>query len=247
MSDESGRGDPGRTLELLWGAREAPSRGPKPGLTVDEIVRAAIAVADAEGLEALSMRRLATELGAGTMSLYRYLPGKAELVDLMLDAVFAEVAPPPEGEAWRPVLEHYAREIWASYRRHPWSAAAETRPVLGPGSIDRYEGMLRAVATTGLPPGDVLNAAELVGLYVAGAAGRAAEEADAERRTGVSEEEWWGAREDFWERYFDVERYPTITALYEAGAFEARADAFEFGLQRVLDGIEAHLVRRHTL
>jgi AcrR family transcriptional regulator len=238
MSDESGRGDPGRTLELLWSTREPPSRGPKPGLTIEQIVRTAIALADAEGLEAVSMRRLATELGAGTMSLYRYVPGKPELVDLMLDTVFREVGLPPDGAGWRTALEHYAREIWASYRRHPWSAPAETRPVLGPGSIDRYEGMLRAVATTGLSPGDVVNAAELVARYVAGAARRAAED---ER---VDDEEWWAAREGFWERYFDVERYPTITALYEAGAFEARADAFEFGLQRVLDGIESHLA--HT-
>jgi AcrR family transcriptional regulator len=234
MSVESGRGDPTRTLELLWGTREPPSRGPKPALSVEQIVQAAIELADAEGLEAVSMRRLAEALGAGTMSLYRYVPGKAELVDVMLDTVFREVGPPPEGAGWRAALEHYACAIWSSYRRHPWSAPAETRPVLGPGSLDRYEGMLRAVAATGLAPGDVVNATELVGHYVAGAARRAAEDQG-------DDEEWWAAREPFWERYFDVDRYPTITALYEAGAFEARADAFEFGLQRVLDGIEAYL------
>jgi AcrR family transcriptional regulator len=229
---------PGAPWSSCGNAREPPSRGPKPGLTLAQIVTAAVELADAEGLDAVSMRRLAAELGAGTMSLYRYVPGKAELVDLMLDTVFRETAPPPEDAGWREALEHYARTIWASYRRHPWSAPAEARPVLGPGSLDRYEGMLRAVAATGLAPGDVVNATELVGHYVAGAARRAAEETD------VDDEEWWAAREPFWERYFDVERYPTITALYEAGAFEARADAFEFGLQRVLDGIEAYLA--HT-
>ena len=243
MTDESGRGDPGRTLELLWGTREPPSRGPRPGLTIEQIVRTAIELADAEGLEALSMRRLATELGAGTMSLYRYVPGKAELIDLMLDTVFGELALPPPGRGWRETLERSAREGWAMYERHPWAASAETRPVLGPNSLDHYEGLLRVVSETGLAPGDVVNAVELVSGYVGSAGRRVAEEAAVERRTGVSDEQWWAARESFWERYFDVERYATITSLYEAGAYDARAEAFEFGLQRVLDGIEAYLAR----
>ena len=241
--DESGRGDPARTLELLWGTREPPSRGPKPGLTIARIVAAAIAVADAEGLEALSMRRLAAELGVGTMSLYRYVPGKAELIDVMLDTVFGQVAVPTEGEGWRATLEHSAREGWAMYQRHPWAALAETRPVLGPNALDGYEALLRVMATTALAPGDVVNAVELVSGYVAGFARRVVEESEATRRTGVSNEEWWSARESFWEQYFDVERYPSITAMWEAGAYEARADAFEFGLQRVLDGVAAYLDR----
>ncbi|WNF28717.1 TetR/AcrR family transcriptional regulator [Streptomyces sp. C11-1] len=95
----TGSGDIARSLELLWGTGERPSRGPKPGLTLDRIVTAAIAVADAEGLSAVSMRRLSTELGTGTMSLYRYVPGKAELLDLMLDRVLGEPLPTgPTGE-----------------------------------------------------------------------------------------------------------------------------------------------------
>ncbi|PCG81698.1 TetR family transcriptional regulator [Streptomyces sp. WZ.A104] len=95
----TGSGDIARSLELLWGTGERPSRGPKPGLTLDRIVTAAIAVADAEGLSAVSMRRLSTELGTGTMSLYRYVPGKAELLDLMLDRVLGEPLPTgPAGE-----------------------------------------------------------------------------------------------------------------------------------------------------
>ncbi|MBK3547134.1 TetR/AcrR family transcriptional regulator, partial [Streptomyces sp. MBT60] len=86
----TGSGDIARSLELLWGTGERPSRGPKPGLTLDRIVTAAVAVADAEGLAAVSMRRLSTELGTGTMSLYRYVPGKSELLDLMFDRVLGE-------------------------------------------------------------------------------------------------------------------------------------------------------------
>jgi AcrR family transcriptional regulator len=245
MPDESGLGDPARTIELLWGTREPPSRGPKPGLTIAQITEAAIAIADADGLEALSMRRLAGELGVGTMSVYRYVAGKAELIDVMLDTVFAEAVVPAAAD-WRSTLERFAHEGWAMHRRHPWASRAETRPVLGPNSIDLYEGMLRAMAGTGLAPGDVVNAVELVGHYVAGAARRAAEESEVERRTGISDEEWWAARETFWERHFPPERYPTLSAMWEADAFEARADAFEFGLQRVLDGIEAYLGRLET-
>ena len=242
MNEESGRGDPERTLELLWGTREPAARGPKPGLTIEQIVKAAIALADADGLDALSMRRLAGELGVGTMSLYRYVPGKAELLDLMLDALNREIAAPDAGKAgWRALLEHYAREGWALFQRHPWAATAQTRPVLGPNTLDSYEAVLTAAAGTGLELGDVLNAAELVSGYVDGAARRLAEAAETQRRTGVTNEQWWAARESMWERYFDVERYPMITAMWEAGAFDARADAFEFGLQRVLDGIEAHI------
>jgi AcrR family transcriptional regulator len=86
----SGSGDPKRTMALLWGIGKKPTRGPKPGLSVGRIVSAAVEVADAEGLGALSMRRVADRLGIGTMSLYTYVPGKAELIDVMLDTVLGE-------------------------------------------------------------------------------------------------------------------------------------------------------------
>ena len=178
------------------------------------------------------------------MSLYRYVPGKAELVDLMLDAVHGEAAPlGPDVVGWRALLEHHARDGWAMYERHPWAVTAYTRPVLGPHVLDGYEAMLATLAGSGLAPGDIVNAVELVAGYVDGAARRATEGTEAQRRTGVTEEEWWSARASFWETYFDVERYPTITAMWESDAYEARADAFEFGLQRVLDGIEAYVAR----
>ncbi len=91
----SGTGDVHRSLELLWDGGGQPSRGPRRGLTLDRITAAAVALADTEGLGAVSMRRLATELGVGTMTLYRYVPGKAELLDLMLDRVHGEPSPRP--------------------------------------------------------------------------------------------------------------------------------------------------------
>src|ERR671915_993295 len=109
MTEYTGRGDPARSMALLWGIQKPPTRGPKPGLQVERIVEAAIRVADAEGLAALSMRRVAGELGVGTMSLYTYVPGKAELLDVMLDTVLAEQARPDEAAGgWRAGLERRA-------------------------------------------------------------------------------------------------------------------------------------------
>ena len=95
----TGGGDRARTMELLWGVQKKPSRGPKPSMSVGRIVRAAIEIADAEGLGALSMGRVAEELGFTTMSLYRYVPGKAELIDVMLDSVMGEAVGPEEAGA----------------------------------------------------------------------------------------------------------------------------------------------------
>ena len=92
--------DPIRGLVLLWGRRERPTRGPKPALDIERIVRAGVEVADAEGLEALSMRKVAGRLGVGTMSLYRYVPSKQELLDLMFDATLAERARQPRSSGW---------------------------------------------------------------------------------------------------------------------------------------------------
>src|SRR5579862_4554779 len=108
----SGRGEPGRSIALLWGVAEAGRRGPKPRHSVEEVVQAAIALADAEGLAALSVRRVAETLGLSPMSLYTYVPSKAELVDLMLDRVAGEVAAPAGGD-WRDQLTEICRQRWA--------------------------------------------------------------------------------------------------------------------------------------
>jgi AcrR family transcriptional regulator len=149
----SGGGDPKRTMALLWGIGKKPTRGPKPGLSVGRIVNAAIEVADAEGLAALSMRHVADRLGISTMSLYTYVPGKAELIDVMLDAVLGEVAQSGDVDlGWRAGLERIARENWALYHRHPWmlQVAATSRPPLGPNVIAKYDRELRAVDGIGL-------------------------------------------------------------------------------------------------
>src|SRR5882757_5683358 len=100
-TEYTGAGDVTRSMELLWGTQERPSRGPKPSLTLDRIVEAAIELADAEGVTALSMRHVATKLKVGTMSLYRYVPSKAELLDVMVERVVGEdLDQPVPADGW---------------------------------------------------------------------------------------------------------------------------------------------------
>jgi AcrR family transcriptional regulator len=256
-TEYSGRGDPARSMALLWGTQKPPTRGPKPGLSVEQIVQTAIRVADAEGLAALSMRRVATELEVGTMSLYTYVPGKAELLDVMLDTVLGEVARPDRvAGGWRARLEAYAREVWAHYHRHPWVLGVSgVRSLLGPNETDLFEASLHAISGIGLDGREMVQVITLVGEYVRGAAGRAVEAAQAAQQTGVTDDQWWKDREPLFDQFFDPSRYPTLVSLEREGAFsqpegdlgynlQNAVDSFEFGLRRVLDGIEAFVAGR---
>ncbi|MFD1933474.1 MULTISPECIES: TetR/AcrR family transcriptional regulator [Nonomuraea] len=227
--------NPDRSTELLWGATS------RRGLSLERIVRAAIELADAEGLTAVSMRRVAERLGFTTMSLYRHVPGKAELIDLMRDEVIGEKVDDGTGRraGWRAELEAWARAELALYQRHPWLIESHgSRRVPGPNAVAGFERALEVVARTGLPPAEVVAVVTLVGGFVESAARQVIETAHTERRTGVSEEEWWGGRDSLFEH---LDRYPTLSRLYREGGYDAPLDPFEFGLQRVLDGIEARV------
>lgn len=244
--------DHAAALRLLWEGKDQPRRGPKPKLNLDEVVQAAIAVADAEGLAAVSMRRMAQELGVGTMSLYRYVPGKDGLLDLMFDAVCAEGTPPSEMPGdWRAFLEHYARESLEWYWRHPWTLEiSSTRPTLGPNVMTGYETMLAALDEIGLTEKEMVAATNLVSIYVAGVAQSAVVAATVERESGMTDYEWWTAMGPALDEIVDWERFPVNAQVAEAGAYEDDGEqpfsqfSFEFGLQRILDGIEALITSR---
>lgn len=247
-TEYSGTGDPARSLALLWRTRDRPSR--RGGdLTVDRIVRAAIEVADADGLAALSMRRVAERLGVGTMSLYTHVPGKGELLDVMLDTVHGETPRPDDVPGgWRGRLTRIARENWALYLRHPWLLqVATTRPPLGPRVTAKYDYELRAVDGIGLTDLEMDQVITLVTGYVHGAVRGAVEADQAARRTGLTDEQWWRAHAPYLEKVLDPGRFPLAARVgttagqeYQAAADPARA--FEFGLARILDGVEV-LVR----
>jgi len=262
MTEYAGRGDPRRTLNLLWGRADAPARGPKQGLTVAEIVAAAIEVADAEGLGAVSMRRVGERLGKSAMGLYTYVPSKAELLDLMLDAVLGELPTDyPLDEGWRAAVERCARDGWAFYERHPWVLQVSgARAALGPHEFDSYETQLRLFAGRGLTGVEMMRAVGALGSFVRGAAKAVSDARTAEQATGLSDDDWWNARAPLLEELADetwAERYPTVTQLSAEQAFDQvdrpddttpylvqdALDTFEFGLQRLLDGLETYVNR----
>lgn len=239
----TGSGDPARSIALLWRRPERANRGRKPTLTVDAIVAAAIALADADGMGALSMRALAERLGFGTMSLYTHVPGKAELVDLMLDTVLSEGEHDDLSGGWRGRLELVARENAARYHRHPWMLELVTfRPPLGPGVIAKYDRELRALDGIGLSDVEMDSVLALVLGYAQSAARAALEATLVEQRTGLTDAEWWERQAPLLEQVLEPGRFPTADRVGTASskAYEGLWDpdhAFEFGLERVLDGI----------
>jgi hypothetical protein len=144
---------------------------------------------------------------------------------------------------WRERLEASAWESWRLYQRHPWllDVAQEARPPLGPNVLDGYEALLRAVDGIGLSGVEMNATVSLLSDFVAGAARRARDAAQAERQSGESDASWWGARGAFWEEFFDPERYAVIARIYAEGGYDAPDEPFAYGLQRILDGIEARL------
>lgn len=211
----SGRGDPQKTLALLWRESGGLRRGPKRRLTLDDVVRTALDLADAQGLDALSMRTLAEALGVTPMTLYTYVPGKAELLDLMVDAVHGEDAASwvPEGDL-RGRLEAIARHNQQTYRRHPWLLqVSPVRPVLGPHGLAKYERELRALDGVGLDDLEMDAVLTLVNNYVHGAMHSAHEAAEAVRRTGMSDAEWWQAYGPLLAARVDAERFPLASRV----------------------------------
>ncbi|MET7134785.1 TetR/AcrR family transcriptional regulator [Cellulosimicrobium sp. MI9406] len=228
-----------RRLALLWDPPAPATRGRKPRLTLDDVVRAGIAVAQEGGLDALSMRRVATELGVGAMSLYTYVPGRTELVDLMIDRAYAELDLPAAGAPWRPALAQYAHELWNLYLRHPWILQTNMwRAPLAPHVLDAQEAGLRTIVDTGLSELQVVDTLGLVDNYVQGLARATIAERTERDATGVGNDEYWTTLGSFWEDWFDVERYPVMTRVYVAGGFDAPQGPFDASLDRLLDAVE---------
>jgi DNA-binding transcriptional regulator YhcF (GntR family) len=215
------------------------SRGP--------IVRAAIAIADAEGLGGVSMRRLATDLGVATMALYRHVRGKEDLVVLMADATFARMPPPatpPPG--WRAQLEAIARLHWAGYARHPWlpTVISMTRPQVMPHGMAHTEWTLRALGDLGLPPNERMHAGLTLIGYVRGMAMSLESEARARQDTGLTDQEWMGTQDAAFAAVFAAGSYPVLVGLTAAGDVDLDLDSlFEFGLRTLLDGFAVRAAR----
>jgi AcrR family transcriptional regulator len=252
-------GNPARTLALLWRHHaETPGagprrRGPRPRLSVDAVVDAAIAIADQDGLEAVTMRAVAERVGASAMTLYTYVPGKAELLDLMLDALYVAMprAPWSRRQTWRRRLRAVAEANRALFDAHPWAARISTaRPPLGPGLMAKYEHELTALDGLGLDAVEMDAALGFLLAFVQGAAVAAQDAAGAKAESG-DDASWWAEVGPLLQRLVDPAAYPLADRVGSAvGAAQGAAfdpeRAYSFGLERVLDGLDALVARAAT-
>jgi len=207
----------------------------------DRVVRTGIAVADREGLPMLSMRRIATELGVATMSLYRHVSGKEELVLVMADTVFGdEPFPARAPTGWRARLEVAASLMWTVFRRHPWAAEvlSLTRPQLMPNLLRYAEWSLGALRDLGLGTDDMMYAHLTLFGHVRGTALSLDAETQAQRDTGLTNDEWMDAQDASFRALIASGRYPMLRHVAQQ-EFDFDFDAiFTYGLRRILDGLD---------
>ncbi|WP_394846516.1 TetR/AcrR family transcriptional regulator [Pendulispora brunnea] len=244
MKKKSIFGDRARSIALLWQltpVRERPHRGPKPGLSVERIAEAGISIADAEGLVAVSMQRVAATFGFTTMSLYRYVPSKTELVDLMIDMAMGNAPVFDRAAGWRANLETWAGHMWSIFRAHPWLLGATVgHRVIGPNELGWMESALTALEGTPLDGAEKLDATLVVLGHVRNMA--------QQTMTTSSQQ---GADEPLLLELLTellrgrADRYPATTRVVtSASASPLQNQGFEFGLARILDGLGHLIVRR---
>ena len=238
-------------LALLWDPPVRAARGPRKKLSLSELISAAVELADAEGYEALTIRALAKNLGIGTMSLYTYVQGKSELLELMIDRVYGERSLPAADLRWRARYEQHAHEAMAMYQRHPWLVQANLwRLPLGPNVIGISEDLLRIGESAGLKPALNVRVSSLLESFVFGKARSAVSDNAEALRTGQSTDDFWNARSSFWGTYFDFERYPAMVRTWEANAYEesdSPDQELDFGLSLVLDSVERLAVQNNAV
>ena len=222
--------------------RHASIRQSNEELSREGIVRAAIDIADTDGMAELSMRRIATELGVATMSLYRHVAGKKEVVLHMIDTAIGEESLPMAAEGWRAQLEQVAWLEWTAFRRHPWLAPAMslTRPELASNALAITERVLNALEGTGFGMEDRLYVHVTLFSFVRGVATAFEPEAEAERETGMTDKEWMDSQESPLQELAPSGSLLVNMALQNDFDFDLDR-LFEFGLARLLDGIQANL------
>ena len=225
--------------ELLWGTQPMPSRGPKPAVTLTAIAEAAIRIADAEGLDAVSMQRIAGELPVTKMALYRYVPGKTELIAVMSDLA---MGPPPEHAAlpWREALQTWALDLYAGFSRHPWLLQSTIgRRLLGPNELAWIERGVAALVDSGLRGGEQLDSILVITSHVRNIAQQSTTFPG--HSVGLTEEEITQSLAEILSTEGD--RFPSLTAALRTAA-GSENQGLEFGLDRILDGLELLITAR---
>lgn len=253
MTSEKGKPeDPTRMLRLLWRHRlgeEEGARGPRKKLNLDQIIDAAIMLADREGLEAFSMRRIAEELGTSATSLYTYVPGRGELIGLMIDRVVGRTPLPEHAEGLPERLRIIAQLLWEEYHRHPWLLESRShRPWIGPGISARYEWELAAVEGYGLDDIAMDHVISLIESHAAANAANAITARQLAEGSGITDLEWWKVHGPILAEVMPADEYPVSGRVGQAvgtaySSITSHRAIFDFGLEVILDGIEARLQR----
>jgi AcrR family transcriptional regulator len=230
--------------EVIWARPERGARGPRPAHSRDDVAAAGVRVADADGLDAVTMRRVAAELGTGTTSLYRYVSKKEDLLDLMADAVLGEDDPPPCTGDWRSDLAALAHRMRDRLLRHPWLATLSAlRPSLGPNGLRWLEFTLATVDGHGLTPDEMIIATGTVTTFVLGSVVTEL----AEHHTASSLSQWRAAQGAYGDSIISSGRYPVLVRIMIEASLphldNPAEKGFAEGLSRILDGLAPRLER----
>jgi AcrR family transcriptional regulator len=232
--------DAGPGFDLIWVRQERGAREQRPALSRDQVVRAAIELADERGLEGMSTRRIATRLGAGATSMYWHVPSKDDLHELMFDAAMGELELPPQPSGdWRADLRTLARRMQALFGRHPWLVLLGIQPGIGPNTRRYGEFGIAALAGLGLSRERAVSVLATVNNYVFGFAHRQAAWEQLRRRAGFTEQDWAQRLH----RYLAQTRPqdPELARDIETRIRLADQDSFDSGLECLIEGIAASL------
>jgi AcrR family transcriptional regulator len=245
---------PDPVLRLLWhyddGAPSGSRRGRKQRLSVADVVDAGIRIADRDGLPGLSMRLLATELGLGAMSLYTYVPGRDELLALMLDRVLSRRELPTMPDDLRSRIALVARFQYEVCQDHPWLLdISGLRAWVGPGASDLYEWQLSAIEGSGLDDVEMDQTVALLTGFAGNVVRAQQRLLQDERTSGLTQAEWWAANADELDLVMAGRQYPLAGRVGAAAgeAYQAATDPareMEFGLARIIDGLISHIERK---
>jgi AcrR family transcriptional regulator len=235
----------GEIPPVVWMLPDRPGRGPRPAHSRKQITAAAIEIADADGLDAVTMRRLAAEVGCGTMTLYRYVPTKDHLLDLMIDATEGEVVfPDVSAGDWRAGLRAVAEMQRDRLLRHPWLASLESgRPSFGPNSLRNLEQGFGMLDGLGLDIDHIMVLVTTLLAFVRGAVFAELAEQEAQRRTGLNTQQWQARMAPYVATLLSSGRYPAFNRIITDAKLphSGPAQGFALGLELVLDGLAASL------
>ena len=229
--------------DLIWLRLARARQDRQPTLSREQIVRAAIEIADSEGTQALSMRRLAAKLNAGTMSLYWYIARKEDLFDLLADEGIGEIVLPEHlSGSWRADLALFAQQTRAVMLRHPWLASMlSSRPGLGPHWLKHFEFFMMAIDHLGLTMTEMAGIFNLVDGYVMGFVQRELEEEETIKRTGVTEVQWQETLAPYMQQLVESGAHPYLARYLSESEDRSPNESFAFGLERLLDGIAVYI------